>query len=148
VIAEYVYIGTGMNVSFPRVQEVDSFGGGSVMMWAAISNDGHGSTLMLFCSMLSIATRAVCGLALSCCNNPLCWSITCSLCRGGTEQCWPRVVIIHGTNFNVNGSVLNYDKLTFFYLSSEVWTINFLILCAELYVLMLQNNYTVSYFYK
>jgi hypothetical protein len=40
VMAEYVYIGAGMNVSLPPcVQEVDSFGGGSVMMWAAISND-------------------------------------------------------------------------------------------------------------
>jgi hypothetical protein len=51
-----------------------------------------------------------------------------SLCRGGAEQCWPRVVVIHGTNFNVTGSVLNCDKLTFFYLSSEVWTVNFSIL--------------------
>ena len=39
-MAEYVYIGAGMNVSLPPcLQEVDSFGGGSVMMWAAISND-------------------------------------------------------------------------------------------------------------
>ena len=35
------------------------------------------------------------------------------LCRGGAEQCWPRVVVIHGTNFNLTGSVLNCDKLTF-----------------------------------
>jgi hypothetical protein len=45
--------------------------------------------------------------------------------RGGAEQCLPRVVVIHGTNFNVTGSVLNCDKLTFFYLSSEVWTVDF-----------------------
>ena len=36
-----------------------------------------------------------------------------SLCRGDVEQCWPRAVVIHGTNFNVTGSVLNCDKLTF-----------------------------------
>ena len=51
-----------------------------------------------------------------------------SLCRGGAEQCLPRVLVIHGTNFNVTGSVLNCDKLTFFYLSSEVWTVNFSII--------------------
>jgi hypothetical protein len=32
--------------------------------------EGHGSTLMLFCSRKSIVTRAVCGLALSCWNTP------------------------------------------------------------------------------
>jgi hypothetical protein len=31
----------------------------------------------------------------------------------GAEQCWPRVVVMHGTNFNVTGSVLNCGKLTF-----------------------------------
>jgi hypothetical protein len=41
------------------------------------------------------------------------WEIWLSLCRGGAEQCWPRVVVIHGTNFNVTGSVLNCGKLTF-----------------------------------
>ena len=39
--------------------------------------EGHGSTLMLFCSTQSIVKRAVCDLALSCWNNFLCWSITC-----------------------------------------------------------------------
>jgi hypothetical protein len=42
------------------------------------------------------------------------WEIWLSLCRGGAEQCCPRMVVIHGTNFNVTGSVLNCDKLTFF----------------------------------
>jgi hypothetical protein len=36
-----------------------------------------------------------------------------------------RVMVIHGTNFNVTGSVLNCD---FFYLSSEVWTAKFSII--------------------
>jgi hypothetical protein len=56
------------------------------------------------------------------------WEIWLSLCRGGAEQCLPRVMVIHGTNFNVTGSVLNCDKLIFFYLSSEVWTVNFSII--------------------
>jgi hypothetical protein len=56
------------------------------------------------------------------------WEIWLSLCRGGAEQFWPRVVVIHGINFNVTGSVLNYNKLTFFCLSSEVWTVNFSII--------------------
>jgi hypothetical protein len=56
------------------------------------------------------------------------WETWLSLFRGGVEQCWPRVVVIHGTNFNVTGSVLNCDKLTFFCLSSEVWTVNFSII--------------------
>jgi hypothetical protein len=34
----------------------------------------------------------------------------------------------HGTNFNMTGSVLNCDKLTFSYLSSEIWTVNFSII--------------------
>jgi len=40
-----------------------------------------------------------------------------SLCRGGVEQCWPRVVVMHGTNFNLTGSVLNCDKLTLIHYS-------------------------------
>jgi len=56
------------------------------------------------------------------------WEIWLSLCRGGAQQCWPRVVVIHGTKFNVTRSVLNCDKLTFLYLSSEVWTVNFSII--------------------
>ena len=55
-----------------------------------------------------------------CCNKNgkqylvLIWEIWLNLCRGGAEKCWPRVVVIHGTNFKVTGSVLNCDKLTFF----------------------------------
>jgi transposase len=57
------------------------------------------------------------------------WEIWLSICRRGcAEQCWPRVVVIHGTNLNVTGSVLICDKLTFFYLSSEVWTVKFSII--------------------
>jgi hypothetical protein len=44
------------------------------------------------------------------------------------RMCWPRVVVMHGTSFNVAGSVLNCDKLSFFCLSSEVWTVNFSII--------------------
>jgi hypothetical protein len=40
------------------------------------------------------------------------WEIWLSLCRGGAEQCWPRVVVIHGTNFNVTGNVPICDQLT------------------------------------
>jgi hypothetical protein len=29
------------------------------------------------------------------------------------RRCWPRVVVIHGTSFNVTGSVLNCDELSF-----------------------------------
>ena len=47
-----------------------------------------------------------------------------SIARG----CWPHVVVMHGTSFNVTGSVLNCDKLSFFCLSSEVWTVNFSII--------------------
>ena len=36
------------------------------------------------------------------------------------------VVVIHGTNFNVTGSVLNCDL--FIYFSFEVWTANFSII--------------------
>jgi hypothetical protein len=50
------------------------------------------------------------------------WEIWWNLCRGGAEQYWPRVVVIHGTNFNVTGSVLNYDKLPFFLLI--LWSID------------------------
>ena len=46
--------------------------------------------------------------------------------RGGAGHCWPRVVVIHGTN--LTGSVLNYDKLTFLSLSSEVWSFYFSII--------------------
>ena len=53
-----------------------------------------------------------------------------SMPRGDAQQCWPRVVVIHGINFNVTGSVLNCDKLTF-YLSSEVWTFHFSIINIE-----------------
>jgi transposase len=30
------------------------------------------------------------------------------------RRCWPRVVIMHGISFNLTGSVLNCDKLSFF----------------------------------
>ena len=36
-----------------------------------------------------------------------------SLYRGDVEQCWARMVVIHGTNFNVTWGVLNSNKLTF-----------------------------------
>ena len=29
------------------------------------------------------------------------------------RRCWPRVVVMNGTSFNVTGSVLNCDKLSF-----------------------------------
>jgi hypothetical protein len=44
------------------------------------------------------------------------------------RRCCLRVVVMHGTSFNVTGSVLNCDKLSFFCLSSEVWTVNFSII--------------------
>jgi hypothetical protein len=56
-----------------------------------------------------------------------------------------RVVVIHGTNFNVTGSVLNCDKLTFFYLSSVVWTVNFSIInIASGYLKVLLKNFDLS----
>jgi hypothetical protein len=56
-----------------------------------------------------------------------------SLCRGGVERCWPRVVIIHGTNFKVTGSVLNWLSYTnhwrmdckFFYINVNVYFLIF-----------------------
>jgi hypothetical protein len=38
-MGEYVYRRQNKHFSSSSVQEVDSFGGGNVMMWAAISND-------------------------------------------------------------------------------------------------------------
>ena len=65
---------------------------------------------------------------------------------------------------SINNNIGEYNIKTFIYISCTivfryfVYTgfknvlasclLYFLILCAELYVLMLQNNYTLSYFYK
>jgi hypothetical protein len=48
-------------------------------------------------------------------SSPAIWkAMEAHICRGGAEQCWPRVVVIHGTNFNVTGSVLNWLFLLIF----------------------------------
>jgi hypothetical protein len=76
------------------------------------------------------------------------WEIWFNLCRGGAEQCWPRVVVIHDTNFNVTENVLICDKLTFFSLSSVLWTVNFSIINIQSrYLKVYLRNFDLKYMY-
>ena len=59
--------------------------------------EGHGSTLMLFCSRLFIVTHAVRRLALSCWNNSLCRSITCMRWGWRTSSLYRTAVKFPGT---------------------------------------------------
>jgi hypothetical protein len=92
--------------------------------------------------------------SVKCCNRngeqyqETMWEIWLNLCRGGAEQCWPRVVVIHDTNINVTENVLICDKLTFFSLSSVVWTVNFSIINIQSrYLKVYLRNFDLKYMY-
>ena len=73
-------------------------------------------------------------------------------------------VFVQFISMSIDNNIGEYNTKTFIYISCTivfryfVYTgfknvlasclLYFLILCAELYVLMLENNYTLSYFYK